>query len=114
MRTLTPETTLRYAKHLAAAAGISDVSNITDSDVLGVPVYLSVRPQARGEAFTFGKGLRPIDAEVGAYMEALEFFFAEPGVGSISTRWGTAREVTGAERANDVILDFAPLLHREV
>jgi ribosomal protein S12 methylthiotransferase accessory factor len=114
MRSVAPDTTLRHARQSAAMAGISEVINITDLDVLGVPVYLSVRPQARGEAFTFGKGLRPIDAEVGAYMEALEFFFAEPGVGSISTRWGTAMEVTGAERANDAILDFAPLLHREV
>src|ERR1700731_4568829 len=111
MRSAAPDTTLRHARQWAAMAGISEVSNITDLDVLGVPVYLSVRPQARGETFTFGKGLRPIDAEVGAYMEALEFFFAEPGVGSISTQWGTAREVTGAERANDAILDFAPLLH---
>ena len=51
-----------------------EVRDLTDLDVLGVPVYVSVRPQARGEAFTFGKGLRPVDAEVGAYMEALEFF----------------------------------------
>jgi ribosomal protein S12 methylthiotransferase accessory factor len=114
MRSLPPETTLRYARQCAATAGITEVSNITDLDVLGVPVYVSVRPQASGEAFTFGKGLRAVDAEVGAYMEALEFFFAEPETGCVSTRWGTARDVTGAERANDAILDFAPLLGRKV
>lgn len=114
MRTLAPETTLLNAKQLAATAGISEVKDITDLDILGVPVFLSVRPQARGEAFTFGKGLRRIDAEVGAYMEALEFYFAEPGVGNVSTRWGSAREVAGQERANDAILDFVPLLQREV
>ena len=114
MRSLAPETTLLYAKQLAATAGISEVTDITDLDVLGVPVYVSVRPQARGEAFTFGKGLRPVDAEVGAYMEALEFFFAEPGIGNISTRWGTARDVAGREHADDAILDFVPLLQREV
>jgi ribosomal protein S12 methylthiotransferase accessory factor len=47
-------------------------------------------------------------------MEALEFFFAEPGIGSVSTRWGSAREVAGQERADDAILDFVPLLQREV
>jgi ribosomal protein S12 methylthiotransferase accessory factor len=47
-------------------------------------------------------------------MEALEFFFAEPGISPVSTRWGSAREVAGHERAEDAILDFAPLLHREV
>jgi ribosomal protein S12 methylthiotransferase accessory factor len=114
MRSLAPETTLLYARQLAATAGISEVRDITDLDILGVPVFMSVRPQARGEAYTFGKGLRPIDAEVGAYMEAIEFYFAEPGVSGISTRWGTAREVAGQERGDDAILDFVPLLQREV
>lgn len=113
MHSLPPETTLLYAKQLAATAGISEVTDITDLDVLGVPVYVSVRSQARGEAFTFGKGLRRVDAEVGAYMEALEFYFAEPGVGRVSTRWGSAREVVGQDRADDAILDFVPLLQRE-
>ncbi|HMH08035.1 MAG TPA: YcaO-like family protein [Terriglobales bacterium] len=114
MRSVAPETTLLYAKQLAATAGISEVTDITDLDILGVPVYASVRPQARGEAFTFGKGLRRVDAEVGAYMEALEFFFAEPGIGRVSTRWGSARDVAGQERADDAILDFVPLVQREV
>ncbi len=98
----------------AATAGISEVRDITDLDILGVPVYVSVRPQAREESFTFGKGLRRVDAEVGAYMEALEFFYAEPGIGSVSTRWGSARDVVGQERADDAILDFVPLLQREI
>jgi ribosomal protein S12 methylthiotransferase accessory factor len=114
MRSLAPETTLLYARQWAATAGISEVSDITDLDVLRVPVYVSVRPQARGDSFTFGKGLRHVDAEVGAYMEALEFFFAEPGIGCVSTRWGSAREVAGQERADDAILDFVPLLQREI
>ena len=114
MRALAPETTLLYAQRLAAAAGISEVSDLTDLDVLGVPVCVSVRPHARGESFTFGKGLRLVEAEVGAYMEALEFFFAEPGNGQLATRWGSPREVSRAEHASDAILDFPPLLNREV
>lgn len=114
MRSLPPETTLLHAKQWAATAGISEVTDITKLDVLGVPVFVSVRPQARGEAFTFGKGLRPVDAEVGAYMEAIEFYFAEPGIGDVSTHWGSARDVAGHERADDAILDFVPLLQREV
>jgi len=114
MRSLPPETTLLNARQWAATAGISEVTDITEFDVLGVPVFVSVRPQARGEAFTFGKGLRPVDAEVGAYMEALEFYFAEPGIGDVSTHWGSARDVAGHERADDAILDFVPLLQREV
>jgi ribosomal protein S12 methylthiotransferase accessory factor len=114
MRSSPPETTLLHARQWAATAGISEVRDITELDVLGVPVFVSVRPQARGEAFTFGKGLRSVDAEVGAYMEALEFYFAEPGIGDVSTHWGSARDVAGHERADDAILDFVPLLQREV
>ena len=114
MRCRAPETTLRHAKQWAATAGISEVTEITDRDVLGVPVYVSVRPQALGDTFTFGKGLHRVDAEVGAYMEALEYFFAEPGMGRVLTRCGTARDVAGHEQADDVVLDFVPLLQREV
>jgi ribosomal protein S12 methylthiotransferase accessory factor len=112
-RTIAPETTLLYAKQLATAAGISEVRDITDLDVLGVPVYLSVRPHALADKTTFGKGLNSIDAEVGAYMEALEFSFAEPGRGLVSTWWGTPREVTGKE-SEDSILSFVPFLQREI
>jgi len=114
MRTIAPETTLLYARQCAATAGISEVRDITDFDILGVPVYVSVRPQARADVFTFGKGLRRVDAQVGAYMEALEFFYAEPGIGNVSTHWGTARNVAGQERADDAVLDFVPLLQREI
>jgi ribosomal protein S12 methylthiotransferase accessory factor len=114
MRSLAPEVTLLHARQLAADAGISEVRDITDLDILGVPVYVSVRPHARGESFTFGKGLHRVDAEVGAYMEALEFFFAEPGIGRVLTRWGSARNVAGHQYADDAILDFVPLLQREV
>lgn len=113
MRSVAPETTLLYARQLAATAGISEVRDITGLDVLGVPVYASVRPQARGDAVTFGRGLRHVDAEVGAYMEALEFFFAEPGMGRVSTRRGSPRDVAVHERRDDAILDFVPLLQRE-
>jgi len=114
MRSLAPEVTLLYARQLASAAGISEVRDITDLDILRVPVYVSVRPHARGESYTFGKGLHRVDAEVGAYMEALEFFFAEPGKGRVSTRWGSVRDVAGQEHADDAILDFVPLLQREI
>src|ERR1044072_3785503 len=112
MRSLPPETTLLHARQWAATAGISEVTDITELDVLGVPVFVSVRPQARGDSFTFGKGLLAVDAEVGAYMEALEFYFAEPGIGNVSTHWGSARDVAG--HTEDAVLDFVPLLQRDV
>ena len=106
---------MKFAKRWAGRAGIAEVSDITDLDRLGVPTFVSVRPQARADVFTFGKGKDPIEAEVAAYMEAIEYFFAEPGVGNVGTHWGTPRDVTGAAtgaRAVDAILDYAPILHK--
>ena len=114
MRGIAPETTLMHARQLVSTAGIDEVRELTDLDILGVPVFVSVRKRARAEVFTFGKGLRRVDAEVGAYMEALEFFFAEPGMGRVSTQWGSAKDVGGHLSADDAILDFVPLLQREI
>jgi ribosomal protein S12 methylthiotransferase accessory factor len=111
-RSCAADTTLEHAKHLSAAAGISEVYEITHQDRLEVPVFVSVRPRARADVCTFGKGLLRVEAEVGAYMEALEYYFAEPGVGRVTTHWGTARDVAGSAEAVDAILDFAPLLQR--
>ena len=107
MRTVAPETTLLYARHLAAAAGISDVTDITGLDVLGVPVCVSVRPQARGESFTFGKGLRAVEAEVGAYMEALEFF--SPNRGMAMSQLGGGRRGTFPGRSGRVMRSWISL-----
>ena len=106
---------MRFAKQWAGPAGIAEVSDITHLDPLGVPTFVSVRPQAWADVFTFGKGKDAVEAQVAAYMEAIEYFFAEPGVGNVGTHWGTPRDVTGAatgERAVDAILDYAPILHK--
>jgi len=103
------EATLAYAKRLAPTAGITEVVDITDRDRIGIPVFASVRPRSRADVVTFGKGPEPVDAEVSAYMEAIEFYFAEPGVSAIRTRWGRAHDISGADRVEDAILDFIPL-----
>ena len=95
-------------------AGISRVTDITRLDRLGLPVFASIRPRASTSAVTYGKGLIPIDAQVGAYMEAIEFYFAEPATGSIVTQWGTARDVAGADLREDAILDFSPVFQKSV
>ncbi|MDN5848847.1 MAG: hypothetical protein L0H63_04295, partial [Nitrococcus sp.] len=95
-REKSPPITLQLAKRWAGRAGIAEVTEITHLDRLGVPTFVSVRPQARADVFTFGKGKNPIEAEVSAYMEAIEYFFAEPGVSNLRTEWRTPRDVTGA------------------
>ena len=70
------ETWARVAPHLATA-GITRVADITGLDVLGVPVYTAVRPNAPTLAITQGKGLTPLAAKLSAVMEAMEFYHAE-------------------------------------
>ncbi len=112
-RGCSPETTLQHAQQLMSRAGITEVREITGTDSFGVSVFVSVRPAALGESQTFGKGLRPIDAQIGAIMEGIEYYFTEPGVGCVQTRWGTARDVIGSSERDDAILDFVPMIHRE-
>ena len=87
---------------------------LTDLDVLGVPVFVSVRKRARAEVFTFGKGCAALMPRSGPTWRRLEFFFAEPG-------WAVfqpAGDLLGTSAVmcsvDDAILDFVPLLQREV
>ena len=112
IRTVSPETTLDHAKAWAKMARVHAVHDITGMDCLGVPVFVSERRPSATDAFAFGKGRLPIESEVGAYMEAIESHFAEPGVGQVETRWGTPSDLPGAGPNGDPITEFAPMLDR--
>jgi len=109
-----PDVVLRHARGAAAVAGIDRVAELPDPDGLGVWVFAARRPQARGDVHAFGKGFDPAAAEVGAYLEALEGYHAEPGVGCVPSRRGTARDVPGGDRADDAVLEFGPRLGRVI
>src|ERR1700690_4612844 len=95
LRTTPPQVTLARARARAPALGISRVTDITRLDRVGIPVYASIRPSALPGSLCVnaGKGLRPIEAEVGAYMEAIEFALAEVGASHVGVVKATAREV---------------------
>ncbi len=102
--------TLARARPLMQVLGISRVTDITRLDTLGLPVFASVRPRGGVHRVHAGKGLLPLDAEVGALMEAVEYAAAEPE----RSRW-TARPMTVAALlaqwpAGVGWLDFAPVL----
>jgi ribosomal protein S12 methylthiotransferase accessory factor len=103
-RIASAEMTLRHAKAWAATAGIAAVHEITALDCLGVPIFISERPDAGANPFAFGKGRVAIESEVGAYMEGIESHFAEPGAGNVETRWGLPRDLAHP------IFEFAPKL----
>lgn len=73
-----PHTTLATAKKVSADLGITRVSDITCLDFLQLPVYSSIRPTSLTLCVNAGKGIKKIDAEIGAYMEAIEYAVAEP------------------------------------
>lgn len=112
IRTVSPQATLGHAKAWARMAGIHSVRDITLMDCLGIPVFVSERRPSATDAYAFGKGRLPIESEVGAYMEAIESHFAEPGVGQVETRWGTPRDLSDVGANGDPIFEFAPMLDR--
>lgn len=110
IRCAAPEETLAAAKAWARAARIRAVSDITHLDCLGLPVFIGERDGALSDGLTFGKGRVPIESEIGAYMEAIECHFAEPGMSDIETHWGSAADLGGA----DAILALAPILNHRL
>jgi ribosomal protein S12 methylthiotransferase accessory factor len=109
-RARAPRATLRLARRLMPALGISRVTDITRMDRLGLPVFTSVRPRGQVLRVHAGKGLRPIDAEVGALMEAVEYAAAEPQRCTQPLRWMRVAELV-AQLGGDVqLVDFAPRL----
>jgi ribosomal protein S12 methylthiotransferase accessory factor len=93
---------------VAADRGISRVTDITRLDRAGVPVFTSIRPAGRALCVNAGKGLRPIEAQVGAYMEAIEFALAEYGGSSLDFELATARDVLDGDTRDTAILDLCP------
>jgi ribosomal protein S12 methylthiotransferase accessory factor len=68
-----PAETLDRVWQVASALGVTRLADITGLDRVGIPTYSAVIPRSRdGLSITNGKGLMPIDAKVGAVMEAIE------------------------------------------
>lgn len=116
LRAEPPEVTLRRARAVAPRLGITRVTDITRLDWAGVPVYASIRPNAPPGSLCVnaGKGITPLEAQVGAYMEAIEYAFAEYGRSSLRVVWATPRDVLDGRSRPDAVLDFCPAMGAEV
>jgi ribosomal protein S12 methylthiotransferase accessory factor len=57
--------------------GITRVADLTGLDVIGVPVYMGVRPLGTTLSVSQGKGMTHMLARVSAAMEAVEWWAAE-------------------------------------
>lgn len=69
--------TLSVAELVSKDYGITRVVDVTKLDVIDVPVFCSIRPKSESLSVNAGKGVLPIEAKVGAYMECLEFAISE-------------------------------------
>jgi ribosomal protein S12 methylthiotransferase accessory factor len=89
------------------------VTDITRLDVVGVPVYVSIRPDAqRGSlCVNAGKGLSPEEAQVGAYMESIEYALAEYHRSSLEVLRRPARDLYDGSTRPEAILDFCPMMN---
>ena len=76
-RACNPEDTVRRLTILAPRLGITRLANITGLDVIGIPVWVGIRPNSRGLATSQGKGLTHAAAKASALMESVESWHAE-------------------------------------
>jgi ribosomal protein S12 methylthiotransferase accessory factor len=115
LRDCTLEETLAKAQAIAPRLGITRVTDTTWLDRVGVPVFASIRPSARRGSLCVnaGKGVRPIEARVGAYMEAIEFAAAEFHPDVWSLEYLSPVEIAGQTSARFDFVDLCPLLGRK-
>ena len=78
-RLLSPES--RAVLRAAAEAGVSRLAEVTDLDLIGIPVFQAIRPAGLSLSVHQGKGVTREAAMIGALMEALECDHAEQPVG---------------------------------
>lgn len=76
-RFVEPQATLERVRGLLHVFGITRVANVTGLDVIGVPVVMVCRPNARSIAVSQGKGADLVSAKVSGIMEAIELHHAE-------------------------------------
>jgi len=79
-------------------------------------VFASIRPEAHPGSLCVnaGKGITVAEARVGAYMEAVEYAFAEYNRASLKVHVVPARDVYEGRRRPDSILDFCPVMGAEI
>jgi YcaO-like protein with predicted kinase domain len=76
-RTCAPRETLDLLMPRMREFGITRLANVTGLDVIGVPVYMAVRPASRGVSVSQGKGIDDDSARASALMESVEGWHAE-------------------------------------
>jgi YcaO-like protein with predicted kinase domain len=76
-RSRSPEETLAAYEPLMSRFGIVRLANVTGLDNIGLPVYVSIRPNSRSLSVSQGKGVDRASAKASALMESIEMWHAE-------------------------------------
>jgi len=76
-RLISPERTIERMRRLAPVMGVTRIANVTDLDIIGIPVVMACRPNSRSIAVAQGKGLTLAAAKASGLMEAMEGYHAE-------------------------------------
>jgi ribosomal protein S12 methylthiotransferase accessory factor len=115
LRTRSLEATYALASEYSAICGVTRVTDTTWLDDIGIPVYASIRPNAYGRSLCVhnGKGSLPMEAKVGALMEAIEFSLASPGSSSIAIGQASVHEILTQPDVDFTWLDLCPLYGRD-
>src|SRR5215470_15119996 len=73
-RSVRPSVTIRRARAVMKVIGVTKVSDVTNLDRMGIPNFMTVRPDDLGPGISYynGKGSTRADAHAGALMEAVE------------------------------------------
>lgn len=110
------EDTLALAQQYAKKLGIVRVTETTWLDRIGIPVFASIRPEAKknGLCVNSGKGFNRSEAQVGAYMEAIEFALCEPGNSMIDVCPGLPESMYLGPGKENALLEFCPDLGTEI
>ncbi|MFK4705938.1 ribosomal protein S12 methylthiotransferase accessory factor [Roseateles asaccharophilus] len=114
LRARTAEESLSIVPQLARARGVSRVVDTTWLDRIGIPVFASIRPDAQSLCVNAGKGFTPAEAKIGAYMEAIEFSFAEEGRNAVPWRLVKPGDILDSFQARIAFTEFCAQLDKEV
>jgi ribosomal protein S12 methylthiotransferase accessory factor len=96
---------------IAPRLGITRVTDTTWLDRIGIPVFASIRPDALMGSLCVnaGKGLRPAEAKIGAYMEAIEFSFAQYNTAQLKLIKTTPRKIIESHEGQIAFNQFCML-----
>lgn len=107
---------LRIVEAVGFSRGISRVVDTTWLDRVGIPVFAAIRPNGNEETLCVhaGKGLSIEEAKMGAFMEAVEFSFADPDGNDIDWFFSSPRKIIESFKWQIKFIDFCPLIDRRV